>query len=328
MGKSIYLLLAYALFSACTVQVTAQKQVSEEKIEPFPVEKSLQAEKIKVNEVFFLDGIKVKKGSIFALDSKSTDTLWYQYSLPKFQCIYKGGRKGGAEDEFQISPTLCKTVSDKVYIFGYTPFLIKSFTLDSNNHLSLEKKLELPVYDEIPNHMNVVNDSLLIYSTVPNKLDIEKVNLNTRQITGRILIEQENHKENFFDKNRGHLAANDSLIIYAYTYKKQIDFYRINDMILCKRLVDDTVIPHIVMGNFKETIFHQRELVAGKHYFYIRCFKKGGGCFIEVYDYSGHSIARYELDILLYTFDVDEANRTIYGYNGAVFEDGFLMYNY
>ena len=34
------------------------------------------------------------------------------------------------------------------------------------------------------------------------------------------------------------------------------------------------------------------------------------------------------LDILLYTFDVDEANRTIYGYNGAVFEDGFLMYNY
>ena len=121
MGKSIYLLLAYALFSACTVQVTAQKQVSEEKIEPFPVEKSLQAEKIKVNEVFFLDGIKVKKGSIFALDSKSTDTLLYQYSLPKFQCIYKGGRKGGAEDEFQISPTLCKTVSDKVYIFGYTP---------------------------------------------------------------------------------------------------------------------------------------------------------------------------------------------------------------
>lgn len=94
-------------------------------------------------------------------------------------------------------------------------------------------------------------------------------------------------------------------------------------MILCKRLVDDTVIPHIVMGNFKETIFHQRELVVGKHYFYIRCFKKGGGCFIEVYDYSGHSIARYELDILLYTFDVDEANRTIYGYNGAVFEDGF-----
>ena len=35
MGKSIYLLLAYALFSACTVQVTAQKQVSEQRYFPF-----------------------------------------------------------------------------------------------------------------------------------------------------------------------------------------------------------------------------------------------------------------------------------------------------
>ncbi len=37
-----------------------------------------------------------------------------------------------------------------------------------------------------PTTLNVVNDSLLIYSTVPNKLDIEKSHLNTRQITGRI----------------------------------------------------------------------------------------------------------------------------------------------
>lgn len=119
MGKSIYLLLAYALFSACTVQVTAQKQVSEEKIEPFPVEKSLQAEKIKVNEVFFLDGIKVKKGSIFALDSKSTDTLLYQYSLPKFQCIYKGGRKGGEK------------MNSKFLLHYARLFLIKSIFLDT-----------------------------------------------------------------------------------------------------------------------------------------------------------------------------------------------------
>lgn len=64
--------------------------------------------------------------------------------------------------------------------------------------------------------MNVINDSLLIYSTFPYKLNIEKVNLNTMQITGRILIEQK-QKELFFDENRGYLAANDSLIIYAYT---------------------------------------------------------------------------------------------------------------
>lgn len=50
------------------------------------------------------------------------------------------------------------------------------------------------------------------------------------------------------------------------------------------------------------------------------------GCFIEVYDYSGRSIAQYELTEMLYAFDVDEDNSTIYGYNSDIFEDGFLKY--
>ena len=53
------------------------------------------------------------------------------------------------------------------------------------------------------NFMNIVNDSLLIYSAYPSKLDIEKINLNTQQITGRISLEMESHKETFFDKNQG-----------------------------------------------------------------------------------------------------------------------------
>ena len=119
MGKSIYLLLAYALFSACTVQVTAQKQVSEEKIEPFPVEKSLQAEKIKVNEVFFLDGIKVKKGSIFALDSKSTDTLCINIHSQNFNVFTKEGEKEGQK------------MNSKFLLHYARLFLIKSIFLDT-----------------------------------------------------------------------------------------------------------------------------------------------------------------------------------------------------
>lgn len=43
-----------------------------------------------------------------------------------------------------------------------------------------------------------------------------------------------------------------------------------------------------------------------------------------MYDYSGGSIAKYELDATLTTFTVDEQSRTIYGYSGEVFEGVFF----
>ena len=43
---------------------------------------------------------------------------------------------------------------------------------------------------------------------------------------------------------------------------------------------------------------------------------------------SGHSIAKYILDIMPGAFDVDEENRIIYGYNSEFFEDGFLKFTF
>ncbi len=72
----------------------------------------------------------------------------------------------------------------------------------------------------------------------------------------------------------------------------------------------------------KETIFHQRELVAGKLFISIGA-KKGGGCLLEVYDYSGHSIG-YELDILLYTLTwMKQTGLLIVAQWSQTFEDGF-----
>ena len=161
-----------------------------------------------------------------------------------------------------------------------------------------------------------------------DKLAIKKINLNTRQEAGQILFEPDDHPEKYYYENNGIMIANDSLIIYAYVYKKQIDFYSVDSMKLCKRLVGDNIIPRIVIGDIENSLVYYDELVAGKRYFYARGQGKKKECIIEVFDYSGHSIAKYILDIMPGAFDVDEENRIIYGYNSEFFEDGFLKFTF
>lgn len=309
----------------CITLMACTEQKLQQEMEPFPEEKLLYAERIRVDEIISPEQIVLKKQSVLVTDSRNHDAMLYQYSLPEFKCIYKGGVKGQAEDEFQVYPRIWRTLTDKVYIGGYTEFSLKSFRMDNTCHLSFEKKYELPVFSDIPNDRHIVRDSLSIYNET-DKLAIKKINLNTQHEMGQILFEPDDHPEKYYYKNSGIMIANDSLIIYAYKYKKQIDFYSVDSMKLCKRLVGDDITPRIVIGDFENSVVYYNELVAGKRYFYARGEGKKKECIIEVFDYSGHSIAKYTLDIMPNPFDVDEENRIIYGYNSEFFEDGFLKF--
>lgn len=319
--KYVLYLLFSVLFMACTERKLQQK------MEPFPVEMLLYAERIRVDEIINPEQIVLKRQSILVTDSRNYDAMLYQYSLPEFKCIYEGGAKGQAEEEFQVYPRIWRTLTDKVYIGGYTEFSLKSFRMDSICHLSFEKKHELPISSDIPNDRHIVRDSLSIYNET-DKLAIKKINLNTLHEMGQILFEPDDHPEKYYYKNSGIMIANDSLIIYAYKYKKQIDFYSVDSMKLCKRLVGDDITPRIVIGDLENSVVYYNELVAGKRYFYARGEGKKKECIIEVFDYSGHSIAKYTLDVMPNPFDVDEENRIIYGYNSEFFEDGFLKFTF
>ena len=89
MNKFIYLLIGL-LFVACAGQKSEPLQM----VEAFPVEKSLFAEKVKVNEVFSLSKMMCKGNYLFASDVRSNENLIHQYSLPDFKCVYKGVPKG------------------------------------------------------------------------------------------------------------------------------------------------------------------------------------------------------------------------------------------
>lgn len=317
--KFVYYIFVILIFASCSYE-------HRQRIESFPVKRKLYAEKMWVDDVFFPGWIMLKKQSLLVVDIKS-DTMLYQYSLPDFRRLYKGGVRGQSGDEFQVAPRFCRTMSDKVYIWGYTPFSIKAFTIDDDNHLINEIEYKLPVSEDVANERHIVRDSLLIYNAAPGELAIKKINLNSHKQGGQILFEPDNHHEPFFYENRGYMAANDSLIIYAYIYKKQIDFYNVDNLKLRKRLVGDGVVPQIVVGDLDNSISYHQGLVACKKYFYVKCRGKENDVNLQVFDYSGHSIAEYTFDIPPHYFDVDEQNRIIYGYNNE-FEDYFLKYSF
>lgn len=317
----IVCLLVVLLLIGCVGRKSLQN------IEPFPVEELLHAEKVRLNEVFNLSMMMWKDKYLFMTDSRSNDTMMYQYSLPDFKCIYKGGSRGQARDEFQAFPIFCKTTTtNTVYIWGYTLSTIKSFAMDNIGRLSLKKEYKLPTFTDMYNDMHVVKDSILIIKDI-TQLAIRKINLNNQKVIGEILFKKDDHNQPFFYENSGYMLANDSLIIYAYKYKKQIDFYGMDDMQLKKRLVGNDAAPQIVLGDLENSVQYHYGLLAGKDCFYVRCpVKEDNKECIEVYSYSGHSIVRYELDNALGPFAVDEQNRVIYGYNSEVFEDGILKY--
>lgn len=317
--KIVYYALFILIFISCS-------HPCQQKMEPFPVHKKLYAEKIRMDDVLFPGWMMLKKQSLLLVDVKN-DTMLYQYSLPDFKCLYKGGVRGYSEGEFQVAPRFCRTLSDKVYIWGYTPFSIRTFTMGDADSLICDITYKLPVSDDVANERHIVRDSLLIYNAAPSELAIKKINLNSRMQEGQIRFEPDNHRESFFYRNRGYVAANDSVIIYAYIYKKQIDFYNVDDLKLRKRIIGDDVTPHIVIGDWKNSVFYHQGLVACKNCFYVKCQGAEKDISLEVYDYSGHSIAKYTFDIPPQGFDVDEQNRIIYAYNSD-FEDYFLKYSF
>lgn len=326
MSKFIYLLLTILFFAGCAEQ--ASKPVQD--MEPFPIENSLFAEKVKVDEVFSLSKMLYKENYLFITDVRANENMIYQYSLPDLKCIYKGGTKGQSEDEFQVFPVFCYNSTDKVYIWGYTQFSVKSFGLDKLGQLTFEKEYELPISSDTYNLMHVVRDSILVVQDI-FQLALKTLNLNNQQVISELKFKKDEHNESFFSENAGYMVANDSLIVYAYFFKNQIDLYGVDDMKLKKRLVGDNIAPYIVLRDPERTVYRHWGLLAGKDYFYVRCPSKWGtkeGCGIEVFDYSGHSIAKYELDYNIISFAVDENNKIIYGYNSEVYEDGFLRYHF
>ena len=159
---------------------------------------------------------------------------------------------------------------------------------------------------------------------------VHKYDLKNRKSIDELKIERETpESELTFDTSRGYMAANDSVMIYVYLYKNQIDIYDVKDFRLKRRIV----------GVYKpqKPAFRNKELyylgvIPGDKYFYA-LFKgertekgENRSNTIEVYDYDGNPVALYRFDIPPLYFYPDEKNNCIYATHPACM-DTLLRYD-
>ncbi len=314
----------FALLFFFVLVIACNRGDSTLKMEPFPLEKSLEGESVLMKDVINPGFIMLKEKNLF-VSSINSDSMLYQYSIPDFVTLSKGGIKGQGENEFQFFPMFCRTLSDYVYIWGYNPLLIKCFVLRDSHSLSFSHEYTLPFYESF-NQMHIIKDSILVYSAIPGEFAIKKIDLRKGKELGKISIEKDEHPESFFYKNRGIIAVNDSFIVYGYTYKKQIDIYDVNDFRLKRRIMDGDMEPNIRIGDFENNINYYINIVAGRNFFYALCQGEEKKFCLEKFDYEGHSIAKYKFDVVPYMFDIDEDDNCIYGFNYQN-EDYFYRYS-
>ena len=91
------------------------------------------------------------------------------------------------------------------------------------------------------------------------------------------------------------------------------------------RLTDKSVKPEIRIGDFEHTRQYYVNVIATSRYIYALLNGKDGSLSMEVLDFEGQPVAKYDFTIAPFLFDVDEVNGYMYGYNEN-YEDYLLRY--
>ena len=310
MGKFLLtLLFVILLLWGCNQNV----HITEKMV--FPFEKKIQVVKFPVGEVMD-PSYMIQKGEYLLVESGQPQKQLFVFTVPDLRFVCATGNKGRGPEEFPVFPTLVESRTDTFYVFGYAHRHLKSLAVDSAARVHLTERYEIPMYEAF-NKMHLIDDSVLLYETVmPPQYTVHKYDLKNRKSIDELKIERETpESELTFDTSRGSIAANDSVMIYVYLYKNQIDIYDVKDFRLKRRIVG---VYKPQKPAFRDEELYYLGVIPGDKYFYA-LFKgertekgENRSNTIEVYDYDGNPVALYRFDIPPLYFYPDEKNNCIY----------------
>ena len=295
----------------------------------FTNEKNLEMISVKIDEILLAD-FMIKKGDYLFMISTRSDSMVYLYALPDLQYCKSFGIKGKGPGEF-ILPMFVEAPGNDVYIWGYSGVrLIRCFSVDSNAHITVKQDYHLDKYETF-NFMHLIRDSICVYSLMPTQPLVKLYDLKNGKNMGELKIGSKNRVNSYLSDGDGVMAANDSVIIVAYHYKKQIDIYDVSTLKLKKRLIGDYR-PQKLTDDFTENEYHYVDIVAGQKRFYALyrgCRNKDAkenSDILESFDYDGNPVIKYKFnDLSPDIFYVDDEAAVLYGYKSA-YPDLMLKY--
>ena len=287
-----------------------------------PEKKELKSEKKILKEIISPDFL-TRIDNKLIISSSQSDSMLYVYSLPDLKYLHRTGKKGRGPEEIPLFPMFCESLNKTLYVWGYGKKIITKFDVNQNGELKLNDTIKLPMYEEF-NCMHIFNDSIFIYY-LPDNLNIVKFDLKNKKYLDNIRMKKEDHNESYFYSNRGSIAANDSFVVFAYLFKKQINIYRLNDFKLHKKIIGNYKHKGPIVGDFNTPVYYTK-IVAGENFFYALCTNNKS---MEVYDYNGSFVNEFTFDITPSLFAVDEYNKTIYGFaNDNKYEPYLLRFRF
>ncbi|MBE6332724.1 MAG: hypothetical protein E7070_10530 [Bacteroidales bacterium] len=305
------------IFSLILLLVTSCSSSNSELQDGFPKEYTLHGDSVSTQaNIYVRYYINFADGHVIIPSPKNhTDTLLHIYSTPDLNLRLATGIKGHGKTEFQDTPHICHSTSGGLYIKGYTPNTLRKVHITDSALVDIE---HFKLYTSgAPNHMHIVEDSLLYFTNFGKTTKIVSYNINKQTVVNEFAI------QNLY-KSKGHslhgcLCVNNHFAIYAMQYKREIAIFKTSDLSYVKTVKreyenqDDAI-----ENNSDDYMLYYTGSFATQDKFYLlyRGFKKRSSsknCDIEVYDKDMKPICLYHLEPEINRFVTDEKNGYIYG---------------
>ena len=306
-------LYALLLFLSTVLGCRQQEEIK------FPITKHLIAEKVPINAVMAPAFMAFEKDWLVVSKLKG-DSVLYFYSRPDLKYLGSAGRMGDGPEEFRSFTQFCDNPFGKLIVSNLgSPLSIKEIEIDSLFRIEVKKEYRFKNY-VLKNNMFLKNDLNLFLFNI-DLLSIDRysfINGEGECIGSVCMNEGRSHLIDSSDPEFGIPIYNDSLAIYLYCFKDQLDIYSLDDLTLKKRVSGSGKI-HIDKDNWQETKRYYTTGYAGKKFFYVFNRSKGdldNNFVIQSFTYDGEPVIQYTFNINPGTpFIVDEEYGYLYSFN-------------